>query len=184
MDTRSLRQHLPDTTITYGIFPRGVRFSLMATGFLVLASLAGAFAVRGRKLPGVPFGLVFWGARLVLSISLHGLAITGFWSGGEGLAADVRGLCVVWDTGLVGAARHRADPRHFRIAAASSEWPFHWVLRVSFCRVMTEFSFAMVLVLLCHPTRPFSLGPVVVMLAFRGTVAFVAGHVLLLAEGL
>ena len=32
--------------------------------------------------------------------------------------------------------------------------------------------------------RPFSLGPAVVMLAFGGTIAFAAGHALMLAEGL
>jgi hypothetical protein len=94
LDNRSLRQPLPDTTITYGIPPNGVQSFLLAAAFLVFASLAGAFALRGGTSQVVPFGFLFWGAWLVLSISLHGLAIAGFWSGGEALGADLRGL--IW----------------------------------------------------------------------------------------
>src|SRR5258708_18566979 len=121
---------------------------------------------------------------LVVSVSFHGLAIAGFWSGGEGLGADVRGL--VWYGTLALFVRLATELILVtsELRAAASEWPFHWVLRVSFCRVMTEFLFAVVLVLLCDPPRPFSLGPVVVMLAFGGAVAFAAGHALMLAEGL
>ena len=184
MDTRSLRQPLPDTTITYGIPPSGVRSFLMAAGFLVFASLAGAFALRGGTSQIVPFSFVFWGAWLVLSISVHGLAIAGFWSGGEALGADLRGL--IWYGTLAFLVRLATEIilTTSALRAAAADVPFGWTLRVGFWRVMTEFPFAMVLVLLCDPTRPFNIGPVVVMLCLGGTIAFACAHARMLAEGL
>ncbi len=184
VNTRSLRQPLPDTAITYGIFPQGVHAFLMAAGILALASLAGAFALRGRRPLAVPFGFIFWGAWLVLSISLHGLAIAGFWSGGEGLSADVRGL--IWYGALAWLIRLATELilATSELRAADSNLPFYWVFRVSLWRVSAELPFAIVLVLLCDPTRPFSLGPVVAMLSLGGAIAFACSHALLLAEGL
>jgi len=184
MDTRTLRQPLPDTTITYGIVPDGVRLFLMGAGFLVIASLGAAFLMRGWTSTLLPFNLLFWGAWLVLSISFHGLAIAGFWSGGEGREADVRGL--VWYGTLALLVRLATELilTTSALRAASADVPFLWTLRVSFWRVMTEFPFAIVLVLLCDPTRPFSLYPVVIMLALGGAIAFASAHALMLAEGL
>ena len=184
MDTRTLRQPLPDTTITYGIVPDGVKQFLLGAGFLVIVSLSGAFFLRGWTSTLLPFNLLFWGAWLILSISFHGLAIAGFWSGGEGREADVRGLIWYGTLALLVRLATELILTTSALRVASADVPFLWTLRVSFWRVMTEFPFAIVLVLLCDPTRPFSLGPVVIKLSLGGAIAFASTHALMLAEGL
>jgi hypothetical protein len=151
---------------------------------LAAFSLAGAFAARGRSWWTARFPLFFWGSWLVLSVSYYGLAIAGFWSGGEGLGADVRGL--VWYGTLALLLRWGTE-----IILAASQWraavpdlPAGRVLYMSFCRVMTEVPIATVLVLLCDPQRPINLATVVALLGIGAAIAFTAWHFRMRAEGL
>jgi len=179
-----LQLKLPDTTLSYGVPPRGVRVFLAGAVLFVAVSLAGAYALRRRPRWAVRFPLIFWGAWLVLSVSFHGLAIAGFWSGGEGLGADVRGLVwygalallLRWGTAIIIAA---SDLR-----AVVPDLAFGRILHMTFFRIMTEVPFAIVLVLLCDPQRPISLVSVIALLGLGAAIALTAAHYRLHAEGL
>ena len=184
LDMRPLRRPYPDTTLTYGVPPARVRLFLIGAVLLAAASLAGAFAARGRAWWTSRFPLFFWGCWLVLSVSYYGLAIAGFWSGGEGLGADVRGL--VWYGTLALLLRWGTE-----IVIASSVWravapnvSMGRILSMSFFRVMAEVPIATVMVLLCDPQRPINLASVIALLGFGAAIALTAWHFRVRAEGL
>jgi hypothetical protein len=184
IDIRTLRRPYPDTTLTYGVPPSRVRIFLIGSALLIALSLAGAFAARGRAWWTSRFPLFYWGGWLVLSVSYYGLAIAGFWSGGEGLDADVRGL--IWYGTLALLLRWGTE-----IILAASQWraavpdlPARRILYMSFCRVMTEVPIATVLVLLCDPQRPINLATVIALLGIGTAIAFTAWHFRMRAEGL
>jgi hypothetical protein len=184
LDMRSLRRPFPDTTLTYGVPPARVRAFLAGAVLFAAASLLGAFAVRGRAWGTSRFPLFFWGTWLVLSVTYYGLAIAGFWSGGEGLGADVRGL--VWYGTLALLLRWGTE-----IIIASSAWraivpnmSLGRILFMSFSRVMAEVPVATVMVLLCDPQRPLNLATVIALLGFGAAIALTAWHFRMRAEGL
>lgn len=184
LDMRPLRRPYPDTTLTYGVPPVRVRLFLIGAVLLAAVSLAGAFAARGRPWWTSRFPLFFWGYWLALSVSYYGLAIVGFWSGGEGLAADVRGL--VWYGTLALLLRWGTE-----IVIASSAWraivpnmPLSRILSMSFSRVMAEVPIATVMVLLCDPERPLNLATVIALLGVGAAIALTAWHFRMRAEGI
>jgi hypothetical protein len=161
-----------------------VRLFLIGAALLVAVSMAGAFAARGRPWWTSRFPLFFWGCWLVLSVSYYGLAIVGFWSGGEGLGADVRGL--VWYGTLALLLRWGTE-----IVIASSAWraivpnmPWSRILSMSFSRVMAEVPIATVMVLLCDPQRPLNLATVIALLGVGAAIALTAWHFRMRAEGI
>ena len=184
LDMRSLRRPYPDTTLTYGVPPARVRWFLIGASLLAAVSLAGALAARGRTWWSSRFPLFYWGCWLVLSVSYYGLAIAGFWSGGEGLGADVRGL--VWYGTLALLLRWGTE-----IVIASSAWraivpniSMGRILSMSFSRVMAEVPIATVMVLLCDPQRPLNLATVIALLGVGAAIALTAWHFRMRAEGL
>ena len=184
LDMRPLRRPYPDTTLTYGVPPARVRLFLIGAVMLVALSLAGAFAARGRAWWTSRFPLFYWGCWLVLSVSYYGLAIAGFWSGGEGLGADVRGL--VWYGTLALLLRWGTE-----IILTAPQWraivpdlPLRRIFSISFSRVMAEVPIATVLVLLCDPQRPLNLATVIALLGFGAAIALTAWHFRMRAEGL
>ena len=184
LDMRSLRRPFPDTTLTYGVPPAHVRLFLIGAVLLVAISIAGAFSARGNAWWSSRFPLFYWGCWLVLSVSYYGLAIAGFWSGGEGLGADVRGL--IWYGTLALFLRWGTE-----IIIASSAWRaivpnmlMGRILSMSFSRVMAEVPVATVLVLLCDPQRPLNLPTVIALLGLGAAIALTAWHFRMRAEGL
>jgi len=184
LDMRPLQRPFPDTTLTYGVPPARVRLFLIGAILLAAVSIAGAFAVRGRAWLTSRFPLFFWGCWLILSVSYYGLAIAGFWSGGEGLGADVRGL--VWYGTLALLLRWGTE-----IIIASSGWrvivpniSMGRILFMSFSRVMAEVPIATVMVLLCDPQRPLNLATVIALLGVGAAIALTAWHFRMRAEGL
>jgi hypothetical protein len=184
-NVRSLRQELPDTTLSYGVSPEGVRAFLIGATLLAASSLGAAFALRHRSTWWTPrFPMFFWGSWMVLSVSFQGLAIAGFWSGGEALGADVRGLIwygtlalfLRWATEIIMTAP--------TLRAIVPDLSFSRVLYISFWRVMTEVPIAMVLVLLCDPQRPINLGTVIALIGIGAAIVFTAWSFRMRAEGL
>ena len=184
LDMRPLRRSYPDTTLTYGVPPARVQLFMIGALLLAVTSMAGAFAARGRAWWTSRFPLFYWGAWLVLSVSYYGLAIAGFWSGGEGLGADVRGL--VWYGTLALLLRWGTE-----IVIASAEWraiapeiSLGRILAMSFFRVMAEVPVATVMVLLCDPQRPLNLATVLALLGVGAAIALIAWHFRMRAEGI
>jgi len=185
LDTKSLRQRLPDTMLAYGVGPEGVRAFLIAALLLAAGSLAAAFALRSRSSWWTPrFPLFYWGSWMVLSVSLHGLAIAGFWSGGEALAADVRGL--VWYATLALLLRWATETIMTApgLRAIIPDLSFGRILYLSFCRVMTEVPIAVVLVLLCDPQRPINFATVIALIGVGAAFVFTAWNYRMQAEGI
>jgi hypothetical protein len=184
-DVRSLRNKLPDTVLSYGVPPEGVRAFLGGALLFTAMSLSGAFILR-RK-PGwwtTRFPLFFWGSWLVLSVSLHGLAIAGFWSGGEALEADVRGL--VWYGTLALLLRWITEiiitvPQ---LRPVAPDLALNRIVSMCFWRVMAEVPIATVMVLLCDPQRPINLGTVIALIGIGAAIALTAWHFRMRAEGL
>jgi len=120
----------------------------------------------------------------VLSVSFHGLAVAGFWSGGEGLGADVRGLVwygsvallLRWGTEIIITAS--------QLRAIVPDLSFRRIAYMSLWRVMTEAPIAMVLVLLCDPQRPINFLAVIALLAMGAAIALMSLHLRMRAEGL
>jgi hypothetical protein len=185
LDVKSLRQKLPDTTLIYGVPPEGVRRFLMGAILLVAATLAGAFALRRRSEWWTPrFPLFFWGAWLVLSVSFHGLAIAGFWSGGEALGADVRGLLWYGTLALLLRWATAIMMSTVELRAIVPDLAFGRIVSLTFWGVMTEVPIAAVLVLLCDPQRPINLGTVIALVGIGGVIVFTAWYFRMRAEGL
>jgi len=185
LDTKSLRQKLPDTTLAYGVGPEGVRAFLLGALLLAAGSLTAAFVLRSRSNWWTGrFPLFFWGSWMILSVSLHGLAIAGFWSGGEALAADVRGL--VWYGTLALLLRWATEIIMTApgLRAIVPDLSFGRILYLSFCRVMTEVPIAVVLVLLCDPQRPINFATVIALIGVGAAFVFTAWNFRLLAEGI
>jgi uncharacterized protein DUF1266 len=181
---RSLRRKLPDTTIIYGVPPEEVRIFQAGAIIFTMLSLAAAYVLRGRASGWTQgFPLLFWGSWIVLSVSFQGLAIAGFWSGGEALGADVRAL--VWYGTLAFSLRWATEA----IITAGALRPivpraaFGPILYMSLSRVMTEAPMAMVLVLLCDPQRPINLATSIALVALGAAVVFTAWNIRIRAEG-
>jgi hypothetical protein len=182
VDMRSLKQPLPASTLRYGVPPAAVRRFIDASVLFIALSLGSALAIRRTPLAS-QFRLFYWGMWLVLAVSFQGLAIAGFWSGGEGTGADIRAL--IWFGTLALLLRFVAE---LLLASAEPQSAATGArlqtLRVAFWRVTVEAPFALVLVLLCDPQRPLDLGSVIALLALGTVLACAAGQTLLLAEGL
>jgi hypothetical protein len=184
-DTKSLRQKLPDTTLAYGVGPEGVQAFLIGALLLAAGSLAAAFVLRSRSNWWTGrFPLLFWGSWMILSVSFHGLAIAGFWSGGEALGADVRGL--VWYASLALLVRLATEIVMTTpgLRAIVPDLSFGRILHLSFCRVMTEVPIAVVMVLFCDPQRPINLATVIALMGIGAAFVFTAWNFRMLAEGL
>jgi hypothetical protein len=181
---RSLRLPLPDTTLSYGVPPEGVRVFLIGAILLAAVSLSSAFLLRRNAWWSARFPMFYWGSWLVLSVSFQGLAIAGFWSGGEALGADVRGLMgwgglallVRWATAIIMSAP--------ALRSVVPDLSIGRILRMTFWGVMTEVPIAVVMVLLCDPQRPINLATLIALLGLGAAVALTAWNFRMRAEGL
>jgi hypothetical protein len=117
-------------------------------------------------------------------VSFFGLSIAGFWSGGEALGADVRGL--MWYGGLAlllrwATAIIMSTPV---LRAVVPDLSFSRIACMTFWGAMTEAPIAVVLVLLCDPQRPINFGTVIALLGLGAAAALTAWNFRLRAEGL
>ena len=177
LDVASLDKTLPPSTLHYGVSALRVRLFLAAAWFFLLLSVTGAFAVGRLSSPWERrFPLFFWGSWLVLSVSYYGLAIAGFWSGGEGLGADIRGLVWYGTLALLLRAATVMIVTGPAIRKIVPDFPTRRIAMRAFWCALTEAPIAVVLVLLCDPQRPINFATVILLLGFSAAVVFLAWY--------
>ena len=194
VDMRWLRDPFPEVTLTQGYPPRMVLWFAGGAGFLAMVTFAWSFAMRFQLMRAdrvarahllakqwIFVRLGFWGGWLALSVVLNGLAIAGFWSGGEGLAADIRAL--LWYLPAAVAMRVAMELIVMMpvMKASAPNLGFYRVLRACFWRVMTEGPPAGVILLVSNPRNPLNLATLIVLVAAATAVSVLARRSWMLA---
>jgi len=179
LDYHSLARPLPDITLVYGIPPGQVQAFFIAAPLFVVLSLAGAWLLR-RTGWETHFPTLYWAAWIVVTVSFHGLAITGFHSGNEGTGADIQTLA--W-YGMLALLLRTVTEFMLLTPELRAAVPLRQAVEICWWRGMTEIPFAIVLVLLCNPQNPLDGPTLFVMLAMGAATTFVAWHWLRLKLG-
>jgi hypothetical protein len=175
----SLDRPLPDVTLVYGIPPRQVQTFYIAAAVFVLLSILGAWMLR-RTGWETHFPTLYWTAWIVVTVSFHGLAITGFNSNNEGTGADIQTLA--W-YGMLALLLRTATEFMLLTPELRAAVSRRQAVEICWWRSMTEIPFAIVLVLLCNPQNPLDVATLIVMLAMGAATTFVAWHWLRLKLG-
>lgn len=170
----SLRMPLPEIALTYGVSPAQFRVALAAAGILLPCSLLGAWAMR-RHPSKILFPALFWGAWIIVAISLHGLAIAGFGSRSEGLVADLSTLAL-YGMGLL--PLRVATEFLLNGPEMQASFGLRHTLKIRLLRGLAEVPFAIALVLLCNPQTPINFATVIVILALAAATLLVAQHLM------
>jgi len=187
---------LPDLTLTYGFSEREVHDFLHAAWVWALSALVLASIIRvwlsqisvfsrAQVLDSVwpLFRWCFWVAWLGVSIYFHGLEIAGFWSGAEGLGADLR--AITW-YGSSACVLRTITELIVSSAALDSDLPgleFSRLLAVCLLRSASEAAVATLVLFLSNPNDPLQLPILIFLSAVAAGVVLLAQHGLKLATG-
>jgi hypothetical protein len=191
-----LRDGVPDLSLSYGFSGRQVQdlrraatvwalsaLLLVALIRLWLLNMSAPFRSQLADSVWLVFRWSFWVAWLTLSIYFHGLAIAGFWSGGEGLGAALR--AITWYGSLAWLLRAGTE---LIISGATipfaAEMGLQRLLLVCLFRSASEAPFAVVILFLSNPQAPLGFGLLIMLAAIAAAGMLLAQHGLKLATGL
>ncbi len=191
-----LRDGVPDLSLSYGFSGRQVQdlrraATVWALSALLLVALirlwllntSAPFRSQLADSVWLVFRWSFWVAWLTLSIYFHGLAIAGFWSGGEGLGAALR--AITWYGSLAWLLRAGTE---LIISGATipfaAEMGLQRLLLVCLFRSASEAPFAVVILFLSNPQAPLGFGLLIMLAAIAAAGMLLAQQGLKLATGL